>query len=243
MKKIDVIMPARNASKYLRCAIDSILNQTYENFRLIIVDDASTDNTVKIIKSYLDNRIFLIKNRSQMGVAKSLNIALNYVNSEYIARMDADDVAKSNRLQTQLDYLINHKDVGVVASAADLINENGKICGIKQYSSNEVDTCNQLINRNVIIHPTVMFRTQLINKYGLYDENLNGAEDYDLWLRLGKHTKIINLPQKLLKYRIHTDNVSNYAIKKVERATIKTQIKALIKYNYNLLKVKTTFCV
>lgn len=233
--KVSVIMPVYNGGLYIQKAIRSILNQTYNNFEFIIIDDDSTDKTRKIIQSFNDRRIILIKNKQQIGVAKCLNIALNKVNSKYIARMDADDISKLKRLEIQLKYLLNHSDVGVVGSSVDLIDSNGKVYGNKQYLFKKNDIQNQLLKRNIIIHPTVMFQKKLIDKYGGYDVDLNGAEDYDLWLRLAKHTKIINLPDKLLKYRIHPENVSNYAIKRVEKATIKSQIKALIRYKYNIL--------
>ena len=124
--KINVIMSVYNGEKYLKQAIESILKQTYTNFRFIIVDDGSNDSSFDIIKSFTDERIVIIRNDRTQGLTRSLNKALRTANGEYIARQDADDISLSNRLKSQIDFLEKHPEVELLGTGVYLINEKGE---------------------------------------------------------------------------------------------------------------------
>ncbi len=127
--KVSVIMSVYNGDKYLREAIESILNQTFTDFEFIIVNDGSTDNSLEIIESYDDERIKTINNKKNIGLTKSLNKALKFAKGKYIARQDADDVSLPNRFEKQVEYLDSHPEVALVGTSVYLIDENGKIIG------------------------------------------------------------------------------------------------------------------
>lgn len=230
---ISVIMPVYNAGRYLKQAIRSILNQSYSNFEFIIINDASTDNSLRIINSFKDRRINIINLHKNVGVAKALNIGLNISQGKYIARMDADDVSLPERLNILRNYLDTHPKTGIVGSWAVEIDQTGKTVSAVNTLTSDAQIKRQMIYHNPLIHPTVMFRSGLTYTYGNYDEKLNGAEDWDLWLRWGRYTQISNLPQVLLKYRRYHESVSAKRIKYIEIANIKLIIKAITKYKYS----------
>ena len=184
MPKISVIMPAYNAERYIREAIDSILRQTWSDFELIIIDDGSTDSTAAIIAGYTDNRIRFCPNAQNMGVAATLNRGLELACGAYIARMDADDISLPERFAKQAAYLDAHPDVTVCGTAIELFFP----CGIA--------------------HPSVMMRRAAILELGGYDPAFNGMEDYELWCRVAEKGKIAVLPEILLRYRIHSGQVT-----------------------------------
>lgn len=233
---ISVIMSVRNGEKYVADSIRSMLNQSFKDFEFIILNDASIDNTLKIINKIKDKRLKVISNSRKKGLTKSLNICLKICKGKYIARMDHDDIARPDRFQKQISFLEQNPKVGVVGSWVEIIDSWGKSKGLLKFPKSQKTILNKIFLYNPIRHSTVMFRKELVNKYGFYDANLDGAEDYDLWLRFSRHTKIANINIPLVKYRIHEDSVSEKEEKKVLKAAIKARIKAIFKYNYSLLK-------
>ena len=195
-RKITVLMPVHNGRKYLRDAIESILNQTYEDFEFLIINDGSTDNTLHIIKSYVDSRIKLINNKKNIGLIKSLNKGIKRSKGEYIARMDADDVSFKNRLQTQVDFMEKHKDIGVCGSWAKTFGEKNELW---KAPVENIDIKTMMIFDSPLIHPSVIMRKSIIKEY----PNYRRAEDYGLWVELMDKTKFYNIPECLIKYRLH----------------------------------------
>jgi glycosyltransferase involved in cell wall biosynthesis len=225
---VAVLLPVYNGAKYIAESIRSILNQTYHNFTLIIINDGSNDDLEKILKNFLhDKRIILITNAQRIGISKSLNKAINFTRTDFIARIDADDIADSKRLETQIKYLRMHPNVGIVGSRVALINSIGKVIGYSNKNNNM-----SLKSGNYLYHSSVMFRRSLYKKYGGYDATLDGAEDYDLWLRYCRHTHIAVIPRILLKYRIHQRSVSFSSIKRIQKAYIRAKIKSVYVYKY-----------
>jgi len=206
--KISVIMSAYNAEKYIAEAIESILNQTFKNFEFIIINDCSTDNSLKIIKKYMkkDKRIILINNKKNFGRAKSRNRGLKIAKGKYIAILDSDDVSLSERFEKQYNFLEQHQDVFLVGTGSINIDENGikksiskPICSFKKISK-------ILPFNNCIFHPSIMFRNG--DKY-FYREKFPYSQDYDLYLRLlSKGKRLVNMPEILIKYRINPHAVS-----------------------------------
>ncbi len=206
-------MPIHNGDSYLRQAIDSILQQTFTNFEFIIIDDASTDNTKKIIKSYADKRIVLLENKGKLGVAKSLNKAIAIARGDYIARMDADDISLADRFDKQISYLENNPSIDLVGSSAYLINANDKEIGlyIRPHSPKIIKWT--AFFSNPMIHPSIMAKA-LILKQNHYQENLENGQDYELWSRLifTNNAQLSNLDDFLLKHRVHPESVTQKAI-------------------------------
>lgn len=207
MPKISVIMPAYNAEKYIKEAIDSILMQTFADFEFIIIDDGSTDRTAEIVNSYSDSRIRFCPNERNMGVAATLNRGLGLAYGEYIARMDADDISMQERFSKQADYLDAHPDVTVCGTAIELFRD-GAIIGTHFYSIKPEKIKEDLFFSCGIAHPSVMMRRTSILELGGYDPAFNGMEDYELWCRVAENSKIAVLPELLLRYRIHGGQVT-----------------------------------
>lgn len=199
--KISVLMPVYNAEKFLKEAIDSILNQTFKDFEFLIINDASTDNSKKIIMSYGDKRIRYFENKKNLGVAKTLNRGLRLAKGKYIARMDADDVSYSQRLEMEYNEIIKDSKVAIIATFYEVINENGKYLYLVKDACLAEEIYYTLQFRNCLGHPTVMFNKKII----LYEFNgyyNREAEDYDLWLRVSKKYKILKIAKVLHQLRI-----------------------------------------
>lgn len=226
---ISVLMSVHNQANYLAAAITSILNQSFSDFEFIIVNDASTDTTSTILHQFKDSKIKLFTNSTHQGLAQSLNFSYKKSRGQFIARMDADDIAYPHRLKIQLDYLIHHLHIAVCGTAVDLINSAGKKIGQKHYPTQI--TSIMLMRFNPIIHPSAMIRKSVLTST-VYDPKLNGAEDYDLWLRLGSRHQLANLNQVLLAYRVNPQGVSWGSLKHTELQSIKARFKALSNYNY-----------
>ena len=207
MKMVSVIMPAYNAEKYIAQAIESILGQTYGDFEFIIINDCSCDRTEEIILTYDDPRIVYLKNQQNLGVAKTLNKGLAMAKGEYIARMDADDIAMPERLAKQVAFLDGNEDVAVLGTNVETFNEAGTIC--TGWSATDPEQMKvDLLFACGLAHPSVMMRTEAIRQLGGYDPEFNGLEDYELWCRVTEKYQITTLPDILLKYRIHGSQVT-----------------------------------
>ena len=212
--KINVIMSVYNGEKYLGEAIESILNQSFTDYEFIIVNDGSTDNSLKIIQSYHDKRVCLINNETNIGLTKSLNKAIEQARGEYIARQDADDISLPNRLEEQMRYLIQYPETALLGTSIYIINEGGKVLGKKIASTNPRDS---LLKSNQFNHGSTMFKSKVVRELGGYNELLLYCQDYDLWLRMAKHHEVKNLKQVLYKLRSHNENVQ---FKKRDKAAL-----------------------
>ena len=211
--KVSVLMPVYNGEKYLREAVESILNQIFSDFEFIIIDDGSTDNTNDIIRSYSDPRVRLVTNENNIGLTRSLNRGIDLSRSKYIARMDGDDVSLPARLEKQVEYMENHPETGVVGTRASEINHLGKITRRKTaHHISDKKMKVQLMFGTCFLHPSVMMRRRTLENTGIcYDESFSTSQDYFLWWRLSSHTKFSNLSDALLHYRKHSSKLSHYA--------------------------------
>ena len=207
MPKISVVMPAYNAEAYIGVAIDSILTQSFTDFEFLILNDCSADNTEAIIKSYDDPRIVYIKNEQNMGVAATLNKGLHFAQGEYIARMDADDIALPQRFEKQVAYLDNHPEIAVLGTQVRFFCDDGDgdpFCYFGSSQQLKID----LLFASAIAHPSVMMRRQLILDLGCYNRSFEGLEDYELWCRVSQQAALSVYPEILLRYRIHPGQVT-----------------------------------
>jgi len=194
-------MPVYNGSEFLGEAIESILNQTFNKFEFLIIDDGSTDQSIEQIKSYNDERIRLIPNKKNIGQSASLNKGIKMARGDYIAIMDQDDISIQDRLKVQFEFMENHSNIDVCGSWLELI---GTYDGIVKYETKSERIKMNLLTNVSLAHSAVMIRKSTLIKYDLnYNSNLSIAQDYDLWVRMFEHCSFANIPEPLLKYRIH----------------------------------------
>ena len=210
MPRITVLMPVHNGERYLKNCIESILNQTFKDFEFLVVDDGSTDTTRDIINSYKDDRINLVKNERNLGLVASLNIGLENSRGEYIARIDADDIALPHRLTRQFDFLENRHDTALIGSWGEAIKENGDRISISRLPvKKEEIAATVLFGEFIMIHSSFMYRKKIIVDAGKYSKVFYLCEDYKLVtdLLLSGYG-VNNIPEVLVKYRIHDDRIS-----------------------------------
>ncbi|OKP93864.1 glycosyltransferase [Paenibacillus sp. P46E] len=205
MTKISVLMPVFNMAPYIEESICSILTQTYTDFELLIMDDGSTDGTLDIIRKFDDRRIKLITHSSNIGLIETLNQGIDLCTGEYIARMDGDDIALPHRFERQVNYMDIHQDCGVCGSQVYLLGLDA--ITTKPLHHEEI-RCWQLF-QCTIVHPTVMIRKSVLEDHGIKYLNYVHAEDYEIWNRLSAVTQVVNLPEVLLMYRQHSNQISN----------------------------------
>lgn len=202
--KISVVMSVYNAEKYLKAAIDSILNQTYSDFELILINDKSSDASDAILKQYQteDSRIILLENEENMGLTKSLNRGLEVARGEFIARMDADDISVLERFEKQVKFLDEHPDYSFVSCIAQYIDENGKPEQMRLFPETNEEIYDMMPKVDAVMHPGVMFRREDIAKIGNYCEDFRVVQDYDLWFRgMAAGYKFYNIQEPLVLFR------------------------------------------
>lgn len=221
--KITVLMPVYNCELYIEEAIDSILNQTYSNFELLLIDDGSTDATVGRIKQYSDSRIKLIEKPINSGLTNSLNLGIQIAKGKYIARMDGDDISVLDRFEKQVHFLENNDKVILCGGWFRIIGSNKVV----KLPENDSEIKCYLLRGNCIAHPSVMLRKEALDGMEeVYDIAKEPAEDYDLWTRLAFKGELYNLPEVLLDYRTHGNQVSN------RQNEVQRKIDVIIKRNY-----------
>ena len=208
MPLLSVILPTFNSELYVAQAISSVLRQTFCDFELIIVDDHSTDLTPKIIGSFTDDRIQILRHDRNDGLVKSLNDGVALASGEYIARMDHDDIADPRRFETQIDYLKQHPDVGVLGTGIQIMNGQGELGLAYEFPLAHSQIEWAMAFFCPIAHPTVIMRAAIFNEVGGYSQEASYAEDYDLWERLIRLTKFANIPGQFLHLRKHEQNMT-----------------------------------
>lgn len=202
--RVSVVMPVRNCSRYVSEAAQSILSQSYSNLELIVIDDGSDDDTPEIIDELgnADRRLMLIR-QPPSGIVAALNEGIRASRGEFIARMDGDDVAVTNRIERQVAALDSNIDIAVIGTAATMIDGHGAQIGSMMYPTSPKAILDRLPTANCIAHPTVLMRKRVVDAFGGYRAPFAGCEDYDLWLRIAEKHSLANLPEPLLLYRMH----------------------------------------
>lgn len=210
MASVTVLIPARNAEKTLGETFDSFVTQTFRDFDILLVNDASSDATVTIAESYsgrLD--IAVLPSAGNLGVAGALNFGLMHINSPYIARIDADDLAMPTRLEKQFNFLESHSSIDVISTAMEVFYDNGNPSHLLTKPEGDAAIKTSLLQFCSMSHGASMFRKSFFDDVGIFDLRYDYAEDYDLWCRgalLGKH--YANLSEPLSRYRQHGNQVS-----------------------------------
>lgn len=227
-------MPCFNSEMYVARAIESILNQTFSDFELIIIDDHSTDKSFVIAGRYakLDDRIRLYRNYKNCQVASTLNRGVKLSRAPIIARMDADDYSYPDRLRLQYEILKRLTDVAIVGTDMEICDEKGIVISKREYPTRSGSMKKVMFRYSPFSHPTVMFRKKIFLEFGGYDLNRVPCEDIDLWFKIGSKYNFASIPKKMLKYTISMSSNSHKKLKKVELLGFKIKIDAIKKYGY-----------
>ena len=245
---ISVILPVYNAEKFLNESINSILEQTYTHFELINVNDGSTDGSQAIIEHYSDPRIKNIFHTQNKGLVASLNIAIVSAKGDMIVRMDADDIALKDRVQKQVQYLLDHPAIDIVGTHAVFFETNTQSpmanweLDLNTITPSSIKKA--LTWENCMIHPSICMRSE-IAKSLLYNEHQKNYEDYDLWLRAtADNINIAKIDESLLYYRVQPNSITQSSIRKenfyFQKAGVKYRFicNCLSKGKFNLFIIK-----
>lgn len=243
---VSVIMPVYNCELYIKEAVESILNQTFQDFELIIIDDCSSDSTLQICKSFVDNRIMIIEKDHNSGITNSLNFGLHTAKGKFIARMDGDDISMPTRFEKQVAFLDSNPEIILCGTSYIVIGQDQAYSLPQSHEAIKVN----LLQANCIVHPSVMLRKDILIANNLsYDFKMEPAEDYDLWVRLAQVGKLHNLPECLLQYRVHDSQVSTIRNDKQIQVANQVRLKVLqllcsqITFKEEVLYLKAMDCV
>lgn len=224
---VSIIITTYNGKDYILETINSILSQTYKNFELIIVDDASADQTTQIIRSSKDKRIRLITNSNNLGISKSRNLGLSLAKGKYVAMSDQDDLSAPTRIAKQVAFLEKNPDVGMVATAAKELRF-GKINSIYKSESRSHIIGWRLLYRCNIVHSSVCYRLDILNKHKLsYNDSYRYAEDFVLFNEISQISNISILDEELVTYREHEKNASS-----IHNLEMRSNSNRYLKYVY-----------
>ena len=206
---VSIVMPVYNCDRHVGQAVQSMLDQTLHGFELIIVDDGSTDGTCAVLDSLSrkDKRIKIF-HRPHTGIAGALNYGMRIAKCRYITRMDGDDISAPERLTKQVAFLDEHPDIGIVASWADIVDENCMFLDNWNGATQDAEIGWHMLFGYCIPHSSVTMRSDVFAKAGPYRTDLKHAEDFDLWIRARETTCIYNIPEKLLKRRLWNGGIT-----------------------------------
>lgn len=213
MARVTVLMPAYNAEEYVAEAVESMLNQSFTDFELLIIDDGSTDSTAKVVRSFEDPRINLVE-RDHMGLIDTMNFGVREASAPLIARMDADDTSRSDRLALQVAFLDTHPEVSVVSSWYQNVHADGSSKESPDGSPSwvyrlpllDTDIRRIMFLWNTMAHGAAMYRRDAVVAVGGYDPEMAAVEDWDLWFRIDG--RLANIPEPLINYRANPDSFS-----------------------------------
>ncbi len=206
---LTVLMTVRNGMPFLKEAVQSILNQTYDDFVFLIIDNASDDGTGDYLNSLNDSRIKTLF-YEEIGIVESLNFGTAKIDTKYTAVMDADDISHPKRLERELSFLERMPNIGLVGTSVEyFLNTDGRKWKVKLPAENSSIVQALLKNKYVISHPTVMFRTDLMKKIGGYQKSAYPVPDLDMFLRMHRVTEFANLSDIFCRYRVHNKSYTS----------------------------------
>ncbi|MBN2287710.1 MAG: glycosyltransferase [Candidatus Glassbacteria bacterium] len=230
--RLSVVMSVYNGERHLAEAIESIITQSFEDFEFVIIDDGSTDGTWGILNKYAgkDPRIVLSRNEQNIGLTRSLNRGIALAKGEYIARMDADDLSMTDRLELQVRFLDQNPEIGLVSGACNIVDDTGR--PIKKISPplEDEEIKAELLIKNFFGHPEIMARAEIIHRVGGYDEKIPYAQDYDLWCRLIPVARFASLKEQVLIWRDTRENISNVKRKAQLECAFKISLRTVRKH-------------
>jgi glycosyltransferase involved in cell wall biosynthesis len=227
---VSIVLSTRNRAEYITKALQSVLNQSYKNIEVIVVNDGSTDKTSEIISAFAqkDNRIIILTNKVNLGFVKSLNKGIAFSHGKYIARIDDDDFwSDSKKLEEQVRFFESNPNYVLTGGGTICIDERGREISRYQLPEKDEDIRKRILFDNCFVHSTVVFEKKAFEKSGGYDKNFIGMEDWDLWMRMGKIGKFYNFPKYFTYYlKQSRNNLSNLNI----RNNLRNQIRMRKKY-------------
>lgn len=239
---VSVLLPVFNGEKYIRKTIESILDQTFDDFEFIIINDCSTDLTEQIILSFTDSRIRYISHTKNMRLIYTLNEGIAIARGKYLARIDADDIAFKERLNEQVQFLEKHPAYVLLGTQIKYIKHNVIIPENVTYFTDDADLRFAMCFYNPFVHPSVILRLETVRSNNLFFEQKNlHAEDYAFWIRISKYGKIANLEKVLTYYRIHDNQISvkNASFQKEQMLRIQKEycLECLSSYTLNEIEI------
>lgn len=235
--KCAVLISLYNAEKTLDKTFESLKLQTFQDFKIIAINDHSNDRTLNRLKKWQEifgsERFFLINNTENLGLTKSLNKGLRCITEPYTARIDADDTWDSSKLEKQISYLDKHKECGLLGTWYENVSSKGSRKIILPETDAEIRAT--IFKRNPFAHSCIIFRTELIRKAGGYDETARYGQDYELWLRLLQKTSFANIPEFLCFRNIENTLTSSGKNQRTQMfQCVKTQLRYLRYYHMPL---------
>lgn len=230
---ISVVMAVYNGETYVKKAIQSILDQTCPGYEFIIINDASTDATESILRSFDDPRMHIITNGTNLGLTRSLNRGIGLARGRYIARMDADDISLPHRLATQIAFLESNKDHALVGSSYYSIDETGKINALIEVLKKNTDISRGLLKKNWFGHGSLMFRKEAFDEIGGYNNDYVYAQDYDFVLRLSEKFKLANIEEPLYCWRSTPSCISSAKQQEQNQFKVRAQAEATARRSAN----------
>ena len=233
---VSVILPVYNRVEYIVETIESIINQSFKNWELIIVDDKSEDDTVLRIEPFLSDKIKLLKNKYNEGVSACLNKAIKFSEGKYIARMDSDDISVVDRLEKQVEFLNKNEEISICGAYMKSFNTSRKF----YYSSTHDQILINLLFGSPIASPTVMFKKEIFNEFS-FNEDLRFSEDYEFWSRALFKFKAHNLPKVLVYYRQHEEQLTKNHYEEQIHIDLKIKIFLFKKLNYDRVRYPDGF--
>lgn len=220
---VTVLMAVHNGERFIERALDSLRAQTWRQFQAIVIDDGSTDATSAILSGLADPRFSVHRNPDNLGLTRSLNRGLRLIHTDYVARLDADDVALPGRLAAQVAYLDQHPELGIVGSDCEVVDENDRLVAVYAYPRSHTAIRWRHFFNNGFCHSSVMLRRSILERNQLcYDERIRYAQDFDLWTRLLRHTRGTNLGTPLVRWRTHARSISSQ--RQAEQAQFATDV-------------------
>ncbi len=231
--KVSVIIPVYNAEKYIGEAVDSILRQTFKDFEIIILDDASTDKTPEIISSYKDDRIKVYRNEKNLYIAGNRNKGVALSKGKYIMWQDADDISMPDRMEVQYNLMESNPKIGICGSYLEIFDEGGT-SHIRKYKTNDKEVRRTIFRYSPVAQPSAMIRKECFDKFGLYSLDMPPAEDIEMSFRIGQEYEFANIPRPLIRYRVHNKSATFAKLKQTENNTLITRqrFKNNLAYNY-----------
>ncbi|MEG1563897.1 MAG: glycosyltransferase family A protein [Bacteroides sp.] len=240
-EKITVIIPMYNAAAFLKATLNSVLVQTFGNFKLLLIDDCSTDQTAEIARSYSDPRMLVVQNETNQGAGATRNKGIEYAQTTYIAFCDADDIMSPHRLEEQFNFMELHPDIDICGSFVKIIDKNGNSQGKYTFPTTHDEIAVAMFLRCAFMQSTAFIRTATLKQSGLLYKENHYAEDFDLWTRAVKQLKFHTLPRFLMYYTLSDSQLSAASHEKQQKDAFLTYARMMkelgVKYNDAIIAV------
>lgn len=230
---VSVIMPIYNCENYLDTSLGSIIGQTYKNLEIIAIDDCSTDKSWDIIQKFAkkDSRIRALRNEENLRLTKTLNKAIRHSTGVYIARMDGDDERVADSIEKQVAFLEEHPEVVVVGGAAEICDSSMNKLNYRKYETTDIEIRKKIFRHSPYAHGAIVVRKNALDNPPY---QIDWAEDYDLYFRLGRRGKMANLEEVVYRLRTHSVSISQSKQRFMEKVTLYLRIKAVMEYGYEM---------